>query len=167
MATPDSADRIAGPATPPSRDDALAAVTDLERDSARLAQRLPTGRGGLLLHAALFTVFVGAEVLPGNWAILVAGLAIMGVVLANSLTRRRLGIMPAGPLGSRATWLFVAQLALLLAAKMAATVLSDLSASPWWSLIPVAVAFVGVLLLGDRYHRAMRQQLVMRASGRS
>lgn len=150
-----------------SEEEARAAVASLEQDGARLAERLPMGRGTLMAYAALIAVFVGADALPGFWAIAVSVLALAGMLRVPAFDRRRRGVMPAGPLGPRATWLFVGLLAVALAAKMSVLALSESSVSPWWTTIPVGVAFVGVLALGGRYFREMRTQLALRTGGRT
>lgn len=140
--------------------DAHSVLEGLERDSARLATRLPTPWGVLCACAALVAVFVGADALFGNgWGSIIGPAAILGVVAVLSLASRRSGVKPSGPIGSRATWLFLAMFGTLMLAKIAAWILADAGAATVWAALPMTGAFAGVLLLGAASHREMRGRL--------
>lgn len=143
--------------------DAHAVLEGLERDGARLATRVPTPWGVLCACAALLAVFAGADALFGNgWGSIIGLAAILGTSAVLGLAFRRSGVKPSGPIGGRATWLFLALFGTVMAAKVAVWILVDAGAATAWAVLPMAGAFVGVLLLGAASHREMRGRLARR-----
>ncbi|MGP9539398.1 hypothetical protein ACT3SP_15420 [Brachybacterium sp. AOP43-C2-M15] len=146
--------------------EARSALADLEQDGARLAGRFPTPWGVLGIHAAILAVFVGSEILDAPWGILLGSAAALGAGALLATAFRRSGVRPAMLIGRRATWLFLALLGAVMLAKIAVWILLDIGANASWAVIPVATAFIGVVLLGAASHREMRAQLVRRGDRR-
>lgn len=111
-------------------------------------------------------VLVGVDMLSSGWTAATTAAALLGTFLEGLHHRERYGIGPAGPIGRRSTWLFVLLLVALLAAKVAVMVIAETRMSPWWAALAMVGALAVTLLLGARYHRAMREVLAHRLGRR-
>lgn len=146
--------------------DARIALEGLDADGARLAHRLPTPWGHLLVAALLMAVLVGVDILSSGWMAITTAAVLLGAFVLGRHYRRQHGMSPTGPIGRRSTWILVILLAALLAAKVAVMVIAATGISPGWVALPMMAAAVMTLLLGTRYHHAMREVLAHRLGRR-
>lgn len=135
------------------------ALSDVRRDSERLAQRVTTPWWYHVALAAITMALVGAIAAPFTLtSILIAG-AVIALAALGVLYRRVSGLdipMPAGP---RSTRMFRLVMVLLVVTMGAALVIYIAEWSRWWVLIPVVAVGIGVWLLGVAYDRALRDDL--------
>ncbi|MDN5900303.1 MAG: hypothetical protein L0H74_09565 [Brachybacterium sp.] len=142
------------------------ALTGLDADGARLAHGLPIPWGHLLAGGMLMAVLVGVDMLSAGWMAATTAATLLGTFLVGLHYRTRYGVVPAGPIGRRSTWLLVFLLVALLLAKVAVMVIADTGISPWGAALPMIGALAVTLLFGARYHLAMREVLAHRLGRR-
>lgn len=135
------------------------ALSDVRRDSERLAQRVTTPWWYHVALAAICMVMVGAVTAPFVASSVLMAVAVIALGGLSVLYRRVSGIdiqMPAGP---RSTRMFRWVIALLVVTMGAGLMIYIAEWPRWWVLIPVVAVGLGVWLLGVAYDRALRIDL--------
>lgn len=156
------------PADPPSarfsaqaqsRTQAQAALAGLDTDRAELAHRVVTPWWYHPVLGAILAVIVAAQALPLGLSLLglLPGLLAM-IVLVKSYSRRY-GVAVSGSYGPRTRRLQIAVGALVGITIAAALALKLAEAPVGWTLLPMAVVLVGIILIGRRYDAALRSEL--------
>lgn len=160
----DRDERPARAAGRPTADEARAALSDLDADGARLAQRLVTP---WWYHPALgmvVAVVVGAQVLPGSASTIAVALAVIAIPALLLAYSRRYGVSTTSPVGPRSRRLLLAMLGVLVLAMVAGVLVKLSGSSPGWTLVPAALAGVATIVLGRRYDDALRGEVARSAS---
>ena len=144
---------------PSSPAEAQAALAALDVDAVRLAERVVTPWWYHPALGLIVALLVGAQALAPTPAII---LTVLGVVLLPVLAAvytRRYGVSVTRPAGPRSRRLLFATIAVLALAMVSVLVLRAADASPWWAVVPVAIAFMATVALGRRYDDALRGEL--------
>lgn len=149
----------------PSSAEAHEALRALADDRTILSARIVTP---WWYHPALGVItatMVFAQALPGALAsvLMVAGVA--GTPLLVLAYRRAYGVGITTPAGRRSTRMLFALIAVLVLAMVSALLVRIAEQSAAWALLPAAAAFALTVILGRRYDRVYREDLVA-ADGR-
>ncbi|WP_299058121.1 hypothetical protein [uncultured Nocardioides sp.] len=145
-----------GPVTPDA-EEARAALSGLDGDSARLAERVVTP---WWYHPVLGAVVAGvalSSTLPPSATAAVIALCVVVLFLLPVAYRRRYGVWVSEPAGPRSRRVHTVLLAIILACVVGGFLLGMLGVV--WALVPAGVLFVAVVLLGRRYDVALRADL--------
>lgn len=154
-------------ASDPTPDEAREALRGLDADGAALAARVVTPPWYHPINALLVAAFIIATAIPGSLSTIVIALAVVGLALLVITYQRRYGVatsQPAGPRSRRLLGTMVAVMVLCMGSGLAIK-LAELS--PWWSLLPAALAFALTVVLGRAYDATLRTELAQNGSARA
>jgi len=143
----------------PSPLEAREMLSHLEDDGSALSERLVTPWGYHLIMGVIVALLVGSQALPVAVSGILLALGFIAVPVLTITYARRYGIsigQPAGPRSKRIVLITVGVLVLGMIANM---VIKFVGLSPWWGLIPAALAFTATILLARRYDNALRNDI--------
>ena len=143
-------------------DEARAALAFLDDDGARLAERVVTP----WWYHPIVAAIVISQALPGAWGITLLPLAIIAIPLLMLAYKKHSGVATTQPAGPRSRRLMLMLLVIVVLALVSTLVVKLTDSSPWWALIPAAIAAVATVLLGRRYDAVLRQELALPVSAR-
>lgn len=147
-----------GPVTPDA-EAARAALSGLDGDNVRLAERVVTP---WWYHPVLGAVVAGvalSSALPTSATAAVIALCVVVLFLLPVVYRRRYGVWVSEPAGPRSRRVYLVLLAIIVAGVVGGFLLGMLGVV--WALVPAGVLFAAVVLLGRRYDVALRADLAV------
>jgi hypothetical protein len=159
-------DRPDAASAPMTREEARAALGDLEHDGATLAARIVTPRWYHPALGVITAVFTVAQALPGLWPVAASAIGIAAVLVLTTTYKRRYGVAVSQPVGPRTRRLLRVVLAVLIAAMMSGLAIKLLGLELWWVLIPAAISFATTVVVGRRYDEALREEIAAQSGAR-
>lgn len=159
MATHSERDSAVGPESAFSSSQAQAALADLDTDRAKLAERVVTPWWYHPILGAILAAIVAGYALPLGYELLVLIPGLLAMVLLVRVYARRHGVAVTSSFGPRTRRLQIAVGVIAGISLASAFVLSIAGAPAAWTLLPVVVVFVGIILIGRRYDEALRSEL--------
>ncbi|MGJ0203936.1 hypothetical protein NHL51_07210 [Leucobacter sp. gxy201] len=128
-------------------------------DGARLAAALVTPWWYHPLLATIVATMVAAQALPNGLGLGIVVFGIISMALLPRVYAKRYGVAVSKPAGRRSRGFMIA-LIVLMAVSFVAGLAVKLAALPTaWVLVPMVIAFVGVIVIGRSYDAALRQEL--------
>ena len=147
-------------------DEARSTLAFLDDDGARLIERVVTPWWYHPILAAIVAAIIISQALPGAWGITLLPLAIIAIPLLMLAYKKHSGVATTQPAGPRSKRLMLMLMAVVVLALVSTLVVKLTDSSPWWALIPAAIAAVATVLLGRRYDAVLRQELALPVSAR-
>lgn len=143
----------------PSPAEARAALSDLDADGARLAERVVTPRWYHPTLGAIVALIVCTQALPAPGSLVTLPIALFALPVLVIVYRRRYGVWVSQPAGPRSSRILRTMGTIVLLAFAAALAVKYTAIEYGWVLLPAAVAFVACVVLGRRYDDALRSEL--------
>jgi hypothetical protein len=143
----------------PSPAEARRALSDLELDGVRLAERVVTPWWYYPTVGALVVLIVVTQALPSPASVVTLPVALFALPALVLVYRRRYGLWISQPAGPRSR--LISQLVLVVfALTFAAMLVIKLTGIEYrWVLVPATVGFVAAVVLGPWYDDALRREL--------
>lgn len=138
---------------------ALNALSDLDRDSANLAERVVTPWWYHAALGAIVALTVAAQALPQPAASTLVVLGILAIPLVMHSYGRRHGLATTQPAGPRSRRLLLISVGVLVGAFIAVLAFKLIGVPEVWLLLPASVAGMATVALGRRYDVALRQEI--------
>lgn len=140
-------------------DAARAALTGLNVDGARLAERIVTPRWYHPTLGAIVGAFVISMVLPVTFAAILVALGVVALAVLVGVYSRRYGVSVSQPAGTGTRRILAVIVGVFILAFASGLVIRVVEAAPWWAVLPAAVAAASTILLGLRYDDELRREL--------
>lgn len=156
------------PADPPTASQARGTLESLNADGAKLAEQVATPWWYHPILGLIVALFIMAQTLSAAASLSVIALGVVALPLLTGIYNRRFGISTSQPAGPRSRRLLFCAVVPSVALPMLAAVAVKFTDIPaWWVLLPAALAFVLVVVLGRRYDDALRAELALNGDGRA
>lgn len=147
-------------------DEARAALSFLDEDGARLAERVVTPWWYHPILAAIVAAIVITQTLPGSLGMALLPFPIIAIPFLMLAYKKHSGVAITQPAGPRSRRLLLVLVGVMILAMLCSLVITLTDSSPWWALIPAASAGLATLVLGRRYDAVLRQELALPAGRR-
>lgn len=141
-------------------------LASLDDDGARLAERVVTPWWYHPILAAIVAATVISQALPGTWGVTLLPLAIIAIPLLMLAYTKHSGVATTQPAGPRSKRLLLVLVSIMILAMASTIAFKVTDSSPWWALVPAAIAAGATVVLGRRYDAVLRQELALPVSVR-
>lgn len=141
----------------PTAEAARAALSGLDVDTARLADRVVTPWWYHPVLGTVVAVVALSPTLPPSATASVIALCVVVLVLLPAAYRRRYGVWVSEPAGPRSRRMFRWVMASIVLGVVGGAVLGMVA--PVWAVVPALLVLLAVVVLGRRYDEALREDL--------